>query len=176
METARMPRTTSMVGLSVLVFMVVGVPTALLLWWTRVVGFGNFSAQFPVFGTVLFLAFFVGSFTAALSGLLFGLMASLALNGAWGRSLLNKYWIGTGLALGAICGIAGFGVSMGWTVSSPMSVLLPFGLLPGAASGVACLWWCRRSLSTPNPTPHVDARDAEGNLDSPAARAGGRER
>ena len=31
-------------------------------------------------------------------------------------------------------------------------------------------------LVMPNPTPHVDARDAAGNLDSPAARAGGRER
>lgn len=27
-----------------------------------------------------------------------------------------------------------------------------------------------------NPTPHADARDAAGDPDSPAARAGGRER
>ena len=36
--------------------------------------------------------------------------------------------------------------------------------------------WRYVASMTPNPTPHLDARDAEGNPDSPAARAGGRGR
>ena len=45
-----------------------------------------------------------------------------------------------------------------------------------AVAGVFYKWRPDRAEVPPNPTPHVDARDAAGDLDSPAARAGGRAR
>jgi len=60
------------------------------------------------------------------------------------------------------------------TITAVFSLVVGLYLLRGGAWIHGLISYVSRERS--NPTPHVDARDAAGDLDSPAARAGGRER
>ena len=158
-ESSAIVRTPSLVGPSVLCFIIVGIPTAYLLWAIQIARPENMSKELPTIGAMVFFAFLVGSFTAALSGLIFGIIALLISKGAKTRSLLVGYWIGTGLTLGAISGLAGLWLSFGWFVPVSTSTALSFGVLPGALSGAACLAWQMRSWRRRIPRPGANIRE-----------------
>ena len=82
-----------------------------------------------------------------------------------------------GLLVAAV--IAGLSVAQVYLPGGLIGALItwPFFVAAGYAQWFILVPATIRWLKQPsNPTPHVDARDAAGKLDPPAARAGGRER
>jgi len=146
------------IALAVLTFIIIGVSIGYLLWTITVVRRENLPQELPAILKFAFFTFLLGTFPAALSGLMFGSSAVLLERSTIARRALAYWPITVGALLGGTAGVAGLWASIGWMVGPSIPVTVMMGALPGAVSGAAFLLWQRKQLRIPNNTAESDAR------------------